>query len=252
MVAHIIYKKIDSSLACESKIMIQKIIRRKIRFKGLLISDDITMKAIKGSLRKKVKAILSAGCDIVLHCSGNIKEIKSIQNSIENKQPSNLEAEQAILGSVLEDNEIFDEVSDEITPDHFFDEINKKIYIVISNLITKGLLANPITLKNYFENEKDELDVPDYLIKITKFSTSSRQTIEYSKIIYDMFVRRELIKISEKNIHTIMPGFTHLKNAQPLSLGHYLLAYVEMFKRDKKKFKNNFKVGNFKILKFDF
>ena len=82
MIAHIIYKKIDSSLACESKIIIHRIIRKKIRFKGILISDDITMKAIKGSLRKKVKTILSAGCDIVLHCSGNIKEIKSIQNII--------------------------------------------------------------------------------------------------------------------------------------------------------------------------
>ena len=47
------------------------------------------------------------------------------------------------------------------------------------------------------------------------------------------------IKKAEKNIYTIMPGFTHLKNAQPLSLAHYLLAYVEMFKRDKKRFSSN-------------
>ena len=45
---------------------------------------------------------------------------------------------------------------------------------------------------------------------------------------------------AEKNIETIMPGFTHLKNAQPISLAHYLLAYVEMFERDKKRFQNNF------------
>ena len=62
------------------------------------------------------------------------------------------------------------------------------------------MLANPITLKNYFEDEKDDLNVPEYLVKITKFSTSVRQAIEYSKIIYDMFVRRELIKISEQTI----------------------------------------------------
>ena len=48
-----------------------------------------------------------------------------------------------------------------------------------------------------------------------------------------------ILKIAAKNVMTIMPGFTHLKNAQPISLAHYLLAYVEMFKRDKKKFKNN-------------
>ena len=48
-----------------------------------------------------------------------------------------------------------------------------------------------------------------------------------------------IIKNAEKNIETIMPGFTHLKNAQPISFAHYLLAYVEMFKRDKNRFKNN-------------
>ena len=50
---------------------------------------------------------------------------------------------------------------------------------------------------------------------------------------------RNFIKKSEKNIYTIMPGFTHLKNAQPISFAHYLLAYVEMFKRDKKRFSSN-------------
>ena len=50
---------------------------------------------------------------------------------------------------------------------------------------------------------------------------------------------KNFIKKSEKNIYTIMPGFTHLKKAQPISFAHYLLAYVEMFKRDKKRFSNN-------------
>jgi argininosuccinate lyase len=50
---------------------------------------------------------------------------------------------------------------------------------------------------------------------------------------------KSFLKKAEYNIHTIMPGFTHLKNAQPISFAHYLLAYVEMFKRDKKRFSNN-------------
>ena len=50
---------------------------------------------------------------------------------------------------------------------------------------------------------------------------------------------KNFLKKAENNIQTIMPGFTHLKNAQPISFAHYLLAYVEMFKRDKKKFRNN-------------
>ena len=114
--------------------------------------------------------------------------------------PNNIEAEQAVIGSVLTSNEIFDDISSIISENNFYDPLHQKIYSAINNLIFKGMLANPITLKNYFESEKDDLNVPEYLIKITKFATSSRQSIEYSKIIYDMFVRRELIKISENII----------------------------------------------------
>jgi len=116
--------------------------------------------------------------------------------------PNNIEAEQAVLGSILLTNEIFDEVNTIISNKNFYDPMHQKIFAAIENLIFKGMLANPITLKNYFEKEKDEINVPEYLVKVTKFSTSTRQAIEYSKIIYDMFVRRELIKISENTIDT--------------------------------------------------
>ena len=114
--------------------------------------------------------------------------------------PNNIEAEQSVIGSILVNNEIFDEINTIISNVNFYDPMHQKIFNSIESLIYKGMLANPITLKNYFENEKDEINVPEYLVKITKFSTSARQTIEYSKIIYDMFVRRELIKISEQMI----------------------------------------------------
>jgi len=52
-------------------------------------------------------------------------------------------------------------------------------------------------------------------------------------------ILKTILKIAEKNIETLMPGFTHLKNAQAVSLGHYLMAYIEMFSRDKKRFNNN-------------
>ena len=116
--------------------------------------------------------------------------------------PNNIEAEQAVIGSILVTNEIFDEINTIISNTNFYDPMHQKIFSAIENLIYKGMLANPITLKNYFEDEKDDLNVPEYLVKITKFSTSTRQATEYSKIIYDMFVRRELIKISEQTIDT--------------------------------------------------
>ena len=114
--------------------------------------------------------------------------------------PNNIEAEQAVIGSILVSNDIFDEINTIINSINFYDPMHQKIFEAVESLIYKGMLANPITLKNYFEDEKDDLNVPEYLVKITKFSTSVRQAIEYSKIIYDMFVRRELIKISEQTI----------------------------------------------------
>jgi len=127
------------------------------------------------------------------------KKFSIITNNFK-ELPNNIEAEQAILGSILLTNEIFDEINTIISSKNFHDPMHQKIFAAIENLIFKGMLANPITLKNYFENEKDEINVPEYLVKVTKFSTSTRQAIEYSKIIYDMFVRRELIKISENTI----------------------------------------------------
>jgi replicative DNA helicase len=114
--------------------------------------------------------------------------------------PNNIEAEQSVIGSILLSNEIFDEINMIISHKNFYDPMHQKIFGAIEKLIYSGMLANPITLKNHFENEKDEINVPEYLVKITKFSTSSRQAIEYSKLIYDLFVKRELIKISESMI----------------------------------------------------
>ena len=130
-----------------------------------------------------------------------IKPLNIVKNNIV-ELPNNIEAEQSVIGSILLTNEIFDEVNMIISSKNFFDPMHQKIFAALEKLIYSGQLANPITLKNHFENEKDELNIPDYLVKITKFSTSSRQAIEYSKLIYDLFVKRELIKISENIIDT--------------------------------------------------
>ena len=128
-----------------------------------------------------------------------VKAFNVIQNDIK-ELPNNIEAEQSVIGSILLNNEIFDEINLLINSKNFYDPMHQKIFMAIEKLIYSGMLANPITLKNYFENEKDELNIPNYLFKITKFSTSSRQAIEYSKLIYDLYVKRELIKISENII----------------------------------------------------
>ena len=70
---------------------------------------------------------------------------------IENKQPSNIKAEQALLGSILVNNDIIDEVSTIVNSSIFYDPAHIKIYEVIENLNNKGMIANPITLKNFLK-----------------------------------------------------------------------------------------------------
>ena len=94
--------------------------------------------------------------------NNNLSVVKDVFKEL----PNNIEAEQAVLGSILVSNEIFDEINIIISNNNFFDPMHQKIFSAIENLIYKGMLANPITLKNYFENEKDELNVPEYLVKI--------------------------------------------------------------------------------------
>ena len=117
--------------------------------------------------------------------------------------PCNIEAEQAVIGSILVSNDIYDEISPLVDAQKFFDPIHVKIFELIEKLISKGLLANPITLKNYFENNEGlkELGGQEYLVKITKFSTSGKQAIDYANIVQEMHLRRELIKISENMLN---------------------------------------------------
>src|SRR6056300_1511221 len=102
----------------------------------------------------------------------------TISQTDENKLPSNIEAEQSLIGSVLVNNDIIDE---------------------ISNIVNAGKFFDPIHRKNYFEKDSGLSDVGgvDYLVKLTRFSSSIKQAIDYAKIIHEMYVKRELIFISD-------------------------------------------------------
>jgi len=125
-----------------------------------------------------------------------------ITNTSENTLPSNIEAEQALLGSVLVNNDILDEISSIVNFQKFYDPAHKKIYKIIETLNNKGMIANPITIKNFFENDKEnslkDVGGSEYLVKLTRFSSSTRQSIEYAKLIHENYVKRELLRISEE------------------------------------------------------
>tara|TARA_B100000929_G_scaffold42681_1_gene30417 strand:- start:4002 stop:4949 length:948 start_codon:yes stop_codon:yes gene_type:complete len=84
MTAHVLYKKIDSNFsATHSKKIINNIIRKKLKFKGLVISDDISMKALSDNLNLNAKNALSSGCNLVLYCKGEIKESKNLLKNLQ-------------------------------------------------------------------------------------------------------------------------------------------------------------------------
>ena len=121
------------------------------------------------------------------------------KNQSQNQEiPSNIEAEQHLLGSVLVNNDIIDELANIIHSEKFYDPIHIKIYEVIENLNSKGMIANPITLKNYFEKNQglDDVGGVEYLVKLTRFSSSIKQALDYAKIVHENYVKRELLQIS--------------------------------------------------------
>ena len=145
-----------------------------------------------------------------------MKETHLIQSEIKNEQPANLEAEQALLGSILVNNDIIDEISSILTPSVFYDPGHIKIYELIQNLNNKGMIANPITLKNYFEKDNmlNEVGGTEYLVKLTRFSGSTKQAVDYAKIIHEMYLRRELVLISNKLSSDTINASTEEQNAE--------------------------------------
>ena len=129
-----------------------------------------------------------------------MQDVNALKRNVKNKTPSNIEAEQALLGSILVNNDIIDEISTIINSVIFYDPAHIKIYEVIENLNNKGMVANPITLKNFFEKDNmlEEVGGTEYLVKLTRFSGSIKQAIDYAKIIHEMYLRRELVMVSDK------------------------------------------------------
>ncbi len=111
--------------------------------------------------------------------------------------PKNIEAEQALLGALLANNKSFEKVSEFLRAEHFSDPVHRQIYEVITKLITKGHVADVITLKSYFEQDHalDEVGGYKYLIKLADSATPLTNAEYYAQFIYDKYLRRELINI---------------------------------------------------------
>ncbi len=111
--------------------------------------------------------------------------------------PHNLEAEQALLGAILVNNDVMEKVQDFLLADHFANGAHNKIYAACQTMIEKGQLVTPVTLKPFFEKDEmlDEVGGGTYLAKLAASAITIINAVDYGLLIYDLAVRRNLIDL---------------------------------------------------------
>jgi replicative DNA helicase len=114
--------------------------------------------------------------------------------------PVNYEAEQALLGALLHNNEALEKVQEFLRPEHFANNVNGKIYSAICTLCDRGQVADPITLHDYFSTDEDlsQAGGTEYLVNLADSVVSIINTEHYGRIVEDLFTRRQLINIGEE------------------------------------------------------
>ncbi len=122
--------------------------------------------------------------------------------------PHNLEAEQALLGAILVNNEACDRVTSFLQPEHFFEPVHARIYDAAANLIRMGKLASPVTLKSYFDQDATlkEIGGPAYLARLAASATTIINAEEYGRTIYELSQRRKLIGVGEDIVNEAFDG----------------------------------------------
>ncbi|MDR0631044.1 MAG: replicative DNA helicase [Holosporales bacterium] len=122
------------------------------------------------------------------------------QKTTEASVPHNLEAEQALLGAILLNNNAIEHVSDFLREEHFYYPAHSHIYKAIQTLLDKNQVADPITLKDFFSQNDMTKSVggAGYLVDLTTSVISVMNTSDYGRIIYDLFLRRQLLGIAQE------------------------------------------------------
>lgn len=122
MTAHVVYTAIDRRRpATTSKKAIKQVIRGSLGFDGLLMSDDLSMKALSGDFKQRAKDSLSAGCDVVLHCNGDMDEMKAVMAGVGKLSKEARRRAQAVMGRLVRVPEPFDPVEARARFDAAFD-----------------------------------------------------------------------------------------------------------------------------------
>ncbi len=125
------------------------------------------------------------------------------QEDLVRTPPSNLEAEMALLGAILANNDAADRVSNFLGPEHFSEAVHARIFEAATTLIRMGKLASPVTLKNHFENDATlkEIGGPSYLARLAASATTIINAEEYGRTVYELAQRRKLIAIGTEVVN---------------------------------------------------
>ena len=126
-------------------------------------------------------------------------EINSNKNPAD-MMPHSIEAEQQLLGGILNNNDLFYSLEDKIDPAHFYDPVHSRIFDVISNRIKDGKLASAVTVNTFLTEDEGlkELGGSSYLAQLMAGSVASSAIKDYSKLVYDLAIRRELIVLGQE------------------------------------------------------
>jgi len=127
------------------------------------------------------------------------------KNNHSNTRPHNIDAEQVVLGNLLTNNETYSKVGDFLKAEHFFEPVHQKIYTTIVDFYNQGLIATPITLKNAFDNDEElkSLGGSKYLSNLAALAANIIDIKEYSKLIFDLYLKRKLIDLGTEMVSEI-------------------------------------------------
>ena len=132
-----------------------------------------------------------------------VRKISVAETPLYREAPNNVEAEQALLGAILVNNDAFYRVSDFLKPGHFHEPIHRKIYEVAAELVRMGKVANPVTLKTFLpaDDKIGEMTVAQYLARLAAEAVTVINAADYGRAIYDLATRRTLITVGEDMVN---------------------------------------------------
>jgi replicative DNA helicase len=131
------------------------------------------------------------------------RKLAAADTPLYREAPNNIEAEQALLGAMLVNNDAFYRVSDFLKANHFYEPLHRKIFEVASELIRMGKMANPVTMKTFLpaDEKVGDMTVVQYLARLAAEAVTVINAADYGRAIYDLATRRALITVGEDMVN---------------------------------------------------